>query len=80
MDGSRGKGVGGIDGNAHNPGYTGGATSQAGLQEPEEKERQQSTVIEPRTGLPMDLSKGSGIGGTDGDVNNPGYAGSTPAV
>lgn len=28
-----------------------------------------STVIEPHTGLPMDLSKGDGYGGTDGSSN-----------
>lgn len=37
-------------------------------------------VIEPHTGLPMDLSKGTGAGGTDGAQQIPGYHETDPAI
>lgn len=72
MDVNKGTGFGGIDGNIHNPGYTGGGATPAdpGV---EADARRKSTVVEPHTGLPMDLRKGSGAGGIDGNKHIVGY-------
>lgn len=72
MDLSRGTGKGGIDGNIHNPGYTGGGVVPPDLSA-EVNERRKSTVVEPHTGLPMNLRKGSGAGGIDGNTHITGY-------
>ncbi|KAL9113417.1 MAG: hypothetical protein Q9227_002458 [Pyrenula ochraceoflavens] len=71
MDLRKGSGQGGIDGNVSNAGYTGGGKD---LPDPVQavEERRKSTVVEPRTGLPMDTRKGSGAGGIDG-APVPGY-------
>lgn len=76
MDSSKGSGSGGIDGNTHNPGYTGGGVEPADPRI-EIDERRKSTVVEPHTGLPMDIRKGSGAGGIDGNAHTAGYQAET---
>jgi len=69
----KGSGAGDIDATPRNPGYMGGEQGAPDLEQMPE-ERRKSLVIDPHTGLAMDIRKGSEAGGIDGNPNNRGLS------